>query len=425
MALLAPQAAFEPSLREWANNHLGYPYLPEWVLPLLLISDEIRYFDLVHVLTKVFSHRQLNGTATKPVDFAVHGSQALDETVHVPLHRADLFRLWSYAVHVAQVTDLPDWQKIDKRNLVDHPWVSEYRKYLTGRGRNKKYIYSAASVANQLFRIWLPALAKYQGQDWTAIKLYSLTYSDVRILLNSMRRKVATDQLSESTASRISVQTLSFLRYCGERFGIPDVTANLKGLPQHANLDFWLPDHQHMAEFFEIAQTYAPNKLRDVALFASMYLQGLRPEEARQMRWDGVDLDSNVLTFLAKGGHYDQVSLVSSLSHLLAKLRNETLDKTEFVFTQGRRVLSGDRMRMLFRTYAKIAGWPDGTSVRIFRHAFCTHLLRDTGDYNVVNRLARHNTFDMTERYLHLAQIEYLQTAHKLQKSLGLNLRKS
>ncbi|WP_018130177.1 tyrosine-type recombinase/integrase [Effusibacillus pohliae] len=301
-----------------------------------------------------------------------------------------------------------------------HPWVVAYQADLRSKGRKGNSVRGQGYIA-QDFMDWLGTLPKFQSSEVSAISLYALTYHDVSDYLKVLKRKVLSGETTENSASHTSTITLSFLRFCRKRFGLQDVVRDLTGLPQGETIDWWIPAPHQIKHFFEVVMEYSPMPEMHFCLFGTMYLLGLRPGEALGFQWEGVDVEGGEIEFLAKGGKWNRMPLIGPLKDSFKDLQKLQGKNTGDVFTtcSGEK-MSNRYMHMVFRMFATISGWPHDSFPRVFRHAFCTHLLLETGDYLRVNRLARHSKLNTTERYVHVTQQHYQDAADIIQKTLRL-----
>jgi site-specific recombinase XerD len=78
-------------------------------------------------------------------------------------------------------------------------------------------------------------------------------------------------------------------------------------------------------------------------------------------------------------------------------------------------------MRMAYWVFGIIADWAiEETWCKIFRHAFCTHLLAETRNFITVNQLARHSKLNTTEHYIHFLEDNYKDASINIHYSLEL-----
>jgi site-specific recombinase XerD len=421
MALpLAKVNVAQSNLVDWATQQLVEGFVPVWARQSFsTCEDESLMFMERYVLNRLFSSRVLSGIDTRCEDLINAGFANLVRSIpYYNVVRTMLKRLKTIVELESGtvVEELEQSRKFVGKEL--HPWVHEYRRFLASKGRTKRTILIESSIANE-FLCWLSTLRKFQGSP-NNISLYGLTFEDVRSYIQVLRRKVYTGEMAQSVASQKSVVTLSFLRFCIAKYGISNVVQDLHGLPQADTIDWWIPSPHEVQRFFETILQYSSEAIRDFTLFGLMYLLGLRPVEALNLEWSGVDLVDGIIEFQAKGGNTVSMALVTVLLDMLKALKRRCGSEVYvFAKTQGRK-LSATDMRIRFRAYATVAGWPEESWPKTFRHAFCTHMLEQTHNYLLVNRLARHTKIETTQRYVHFTKQHFASAAEAIQNVFDL-----
>ena len=141
------------------------------------------------------------------------------------------------------------------------------------------------------------------------------------------------------------------------------------------NLPTYLTQAQ-VGAFFSVTRS-----LRDKALFASIYLYGLRVSEACLLQREDVDLERRTIRiWRVKNGYSGEKPLFRTLVPILKRyLRTRTDDNAAlFVGRQGR--LSKRWVQALFTRYATLTDLPPNRRhVHTMRHSMATHLL-DAGE---------------------------------------------
>ncbi|MCL5669997.1 MAG: tyrosine-type recombinase/integrase [Acidobacteria bacterium] len=138
------------------------------------------------------------------------------------------------------------------------------------------------------------------------------------------------------------------------------------------------------------------------AMFAALYLTGLRKEELAHLTWNDLDLKRATLRLTAKEGFapkdYEEreIPMPEDLVAILKKLpRTSTW---VFPSRKGRRLGRNEMLRRL-KAVAKRVGVKDATLHR-FRHTYATRLLENGSDIVTVQHLLGHSDLDTTRKYL-------------------------
>jgi integrase/recombinase XerD len=138
------------------------------------------------------------------------------------------------------------------------------------------------------------------------------------------------------------------------------------------------------------------------AMFASLYLTGLRKDELANLTWNDLDLKRATLRLTAKEDFapkdYEEreIPLPRDLVRLLEKLpRTSTW---VFASRNGKRLGRNDMLRRL-KEVAERAAVKDAT-LHKFRHTYATRLLENGCDIVTVQHLLGHSDLDTTRKYL-------------------------
>lgn len=148
-------------------------------------------------------------------------------------------------------------------------------------------------------------------------------------------------------------------------------------------------------------------RLREFLLF--MKLSGARPAEVRDLRWDQIDAEHDLVILehhktSKKTGEARVLILVRRLVMLLQTIR-ERDGGTGFVFQTTRGgPWSRNAPSQKLRRLRKRAGIPDDAVLYGLRHRFATTALLRGLDLKIVATLMGHRTTRMTEHYVHAAK---------------------
>ncbi len=151
--------------------------------------------------------------------------------------------------------------------------------------------------------------------------------------------------------------------------------------------------------------------VRDHAVLELIYSTGMRVQEVADLNIKDVDLLSDSIVVLGKGGKERVVMLgppaVKALAEyypererLLAKLKKAT-DALFLNFRGGR--LTDRSIRRIFKKYALKMGLDNRLSPHSLRHSFATHLLNAGADLRAVQELLGHESLSTTQIYTHVS----------------------
>lgn len=165
---------------------------------------------------------------------------------------------------------------------------------------------------------------------------------------------------------------------------------------------------------------------RDAALLELLYGSGLRVSELVGLDVDHLELASEEVRVLGKGGKERIVPVGSKAQDALreylegrpafANVRGASAGQALFLSRRGRR-LSVRWVQKLVRRYGILgAGRPD-LHPHALRHSCATHLLEGGADLRVIQEMLGHSSLSTTQRYTHVSMDQLLSVydrAHPL-----------
>jgi integrase len=162
---------------------------------------------------------------------------------------------------------------------------------------------------------------------------------------------------------------------------------------------------------------------RDRALFALIYLYGLRVSEATRLRRKDVDLEQRrILIRRAKHGIWGIRPLFASSATLLAEYlaadRRSEPDRPLFPGRAG--PLRKRRIQQLFTRYARSAGLPVEASCHSLRHAIATHLLDAGESLEFVKEHLGHRKIENTAIYARVSNPARERAFQRLERSRAI-----
>lgn len=144
----------------------------------------------------------------------------------------------------------------------------------------------------------------------------------------------------------------------------------------------------------------SPTWLREIMVFALN--TGLRQSEILDLTWDRVDLFRRTLTILEqKNKGKDTLPLnAQAMEVLKAKVRVRSIKSSNVFFnSEGRRIQTRNVLRAFYSAVKKSG--IEKFRFHDLRHTFATRLVQSGVDLYKVQKLLRHKTSVMTQRYAH------------------------
>jgi len=247
---------------------------------------------------------------------------------------------------------------------------------------------------------FLGFVAQHTGGEAGLIALKSLTITDMRAWMASLRREELT---SRSIARKLS-SVKSFFRWLGEREGF-EATAvlNARAPKFQAKLPRPLPVEatRDLISALELQSSEPWVGARDVAVVTLLYGCGLRISEALSLTMADAPLPQ-VLRITGKGGKERVVPVIDAARTAV----DQYLKACPFASHEGplfRGVRGGALSPRLIQKVMQAArlqlGLPASATPHAMRHSFATHLLAAGGDLRAIQELLGHASLSTTQAY--------------------------
>lgn len=150
--------------------------------------------------------------------------------------------------------------------------------------------------------------------------------------------------------------------------------------------------------------------LRNKLIVYLLLYTGVRVSELVGIQIADIDFLTSTLKVTGKGGKRREIGLRQDVLHLIRQYMKE--ERSESVFRDSPYLLLSQRAGKMHRD--AVRGWLAKISKELgfklhphlFRHTFCTRLLKKGVDLTTVSKLAGHSTVNMTAKY-------YIQTTRQ------------
>lgn len=142
--------------------------------------------------------------------------------------------------------------------------------------------------------------------------------------------------------------------------------------------------------------------LKHKLILALLYSCGLRVSELINLKWSDINRSRMIINVIKGKGNKDrQVMLASSLIPLLEKYWTQYKSK-EYVLNGQKSLKYSDRsVLQVVKQLADTAGVNKKVYTHLIRHCSFTHMVEDSGDIYLIQRLAGHNNVKTTNIYIH------------------------
>ena len=146
---------------------------------------------------------------------------------------------------------------------------------------------------------------------------------------------------------------------------------------------------------------------RDYTIIVTLLGCGIRQSELVRLKWSDVNFEQNTMSIFGKSRKYETIPITEKLVKELSayKLYCEQFfgrdQLNDFVFTNRyNRQLTENAVQNTFKRLSKVMNFRDvRLSAGTFRHTFCQRCIQAGMSTFAVQKLMRHSTIAVTERY--------------------------
>lgn len=222
--------------------------------------------------------------------------------------------------------------------------------------------------------------------------------------------------LDSASLARRLVSVKLFHRFLvKERHLKEDVTSVLDAPKLWKKLPHFLTSPE-LEQILKMPDRTKPAGIRDYAILETLYSTGLRVSEIAGLKAGDFNFESAFLKCTGKGSKERVVPVgraaCEAVRTYMKKVRPRQKPKSEHLFLgRGGRGLTRQRMWMLIKQYARLAGIHKEITPHTFRHSFATHLLERGADLRVVQELLGHADIATTQIYTHVSR-DRLKSVH-------------
>lgn len=270
------------------------------------------------------------------------------------------------------------------------------------------------------YRLWLNRITDSPASDTGSKKRYILP----------------SKALSKTTQNYHLIALRSFLRFLLRR-DIPSLAPERIDLADTPDREIEFLSEDELRKVFEIAAKRAKTLLgaRDYAILTTLFSTGLRVAELTALLREQVNLKSDELSVIGKGGKARLVFISPLARDALANYLRRRRDKDPALFVRhGKAVvakatpsnlavktntkptsllrLTPRTIQRIIKSLAKRAGISKDVHPHTLRHSFATDLLGNGADIRSVQQLLGHSSITTTQLYTHVTN-KQLREIHK------------
>ena len=157
----------------------------------------------------------------------------------------------------------------------------------------------------------------------------------------------------------------------------------------------------------------ATNNMKHKLVIMFLYYAGLRLDEARNIKWQDVDFDREIIHLKTAKGDKERVVFLHK--KLIGILKIYGTDKEGLVFVSQRGGKYNKRtIQQIIKSTSKKVGIKKNVTPHTLRHSFATHLLEGGADIRYIQQLLGHKDLKTTQIYTHVANKDIKRLADLL-----------
>jgi len=155
------------------------------------------------------------------------------------------------------------------------------------------------------------------------------------------------------------------------------------------------------------------NNLKHKLVIMFLYYAGLRLDEARNLKWQDIDFDREIIHLKTAKGDKERVVFLHK--NLIDALRVYEAKEEGPVFISQREGKYNKRtIQQIVKCASKKVGIKKNVTPHTLRHSFATHLLESGADIRYIQQLLGHKDLKTTQIYTHVANKDIKKLANLL-----------
>ncbi|WP_430483154.1 tyrosine-type recombinase/integrase [Rossellomorea marisflavi] len=176
-------------------------------------------------------------------------------------------------------------------------------------------------------------------------------------------------------------------------------------------VEIFTEDHlRQILRYFEKESRNKPyHAYRGRLIVLTLLSTGIRRGELVNLRWRDIDLDNGMITVFGKKRRENDIPLASKMCAEMVQFRqfcegyfDGNVGDHVFCSSKGRK-LRPEAIGTIFKRLKKRFGWKDvRLSPHTLRHTFASYVVKGGMDSITVQRILRHESLQMTQRYINM-----------------------
>ena len=155
------------------------------------------------------------------------------------------------------------------------------------------------------------------------------------------------------------------------------------------------------------------NNIKHKLIIMFLYYAGLRLDESRNLKWQDIDFDREIIHLKTTKGDKERVVFLHK--KLIDVLKMYRINKEGLVFvSQIDGKYNKRTIQQIIKSISKKVGIKKNVTPHTLRHSFATHLLEGGADIRYIQQLLGHKDLRTTQIYTHVANKDIKRLADLL-----------
>jgi len=155
------------------------------------------------------------------------------------------------------------------------------------------------------------------------------------------------------------------------------------------------------------------NNIKHKLVIMFLYYAGLRLDEARNLKWQDIDFDREIIHLKTAKGDKERVIFLHKKLIDMLKMYGIKEEGPVFVSQQGGKY-NKRTIQQIIKFSSKKVGIKKNVTPHTLRHSFATHLLESGADIRYIQQLLGHKNLKTTQIYTHVANKDIKKLANLL-----------
>ncbi|MEM2956567.1 MAG: tyrosine-type recombinase/integrase [Candidatus Pacearchaeota archaeon] len=157
----------------------------------------------------------------------------------------------------------------------------------------------------------------------------------------------------------------------------------------------------------------ATNNLKHKLVIMILYYAGLRLDEVRNLKWEDVDFDREIIHLKTAKGDKERIVFLHKKLIYMLKMYGTREEGPIFV-SQREGKYNKRTIQQIVKSASQKAGINKNITPHTLRHSFATHLLESGADIRYIQQLLGHKDLKTTQIYTHVANKDIKKLANLL-----------